>query len=49
MLQHYINNTFRTLDYQKLSAAAVIICIIMTVIIAGLFVMDDKLGSSVDE
>ncbi|MDD4502359.1 MAG: sugar ABC transporter permease [Clostridia bacterium] len=49
MLQHYINNTFRSLDYQKLSAAAVIICIIITAIIALLFVIDNKLGSSVDE
>ncbi|NLF35869.1 MAG: sugar ABC transporter permease [Clostridiaceae bacterium] len=49
MLQHYINNTFRTLDYQKLSAAAVIICIIITAIIALLFYIDNKLGSSVDE
>ncbi|MFA5340992.1 MAG: sugar ABC transporter permease [Clostridia bacterium] len=49
MLQHYINNTFRSLDYQKLSAAAVIICIIITAIIALLFVIDNKIGSSVDE
>lgn len=49
MMQHYINNTFRSLDYQKLSTAAVIICLIITSIIALLFVIDNKLGSSVDE
>lgn len=49
MLQHYMNNTFRSLDYQKLSTAAVIICLIITCIIALLFIIDNKLGSSVDE
>jgi len=49
MLQHYINNTFRTLDYQKLSGAAIIICIIITLIIGLLFIIDNKIESSVDE
>lgn len=44
MLQHYMNNTFRTLDYQKLSTAAIIMALVMTVIIAILFIVEDRLG-----
>jgi multiple sugar transport system permease protein len=29
MLQHFMNNTFNSLDYQKLSAAAIVMCIVM--------------------
>ena len=29
MLQHFMNNTFKALDYQKLSAAAIIMCSVM--------------------
>src|SRR5699024_5309679 len=29
MLQHFMNNTFQSLDYQKLSAAAVLMAIVM--------------------
>ena len=49
MLQHYMNNTFNRLDYQKLSAAAILMAIVMVVLIAILFVADDKYGKDVEE
>ncbi|MEG0035547.1 MAG: sugar ABC transporter permease [Oscillospiraceae bacterium] len=48
MLQHFMNNTFKALDYQKLSAAAVLMALVMVVIIALLFVFEDKLGKDVE-
>lgn len=48
MLQHFMNNTFQSLDYQKLSAAAVLMSLVMVGIIALLFVLEDKLGKDVE-
>ena len=48
MLQHFMNNTFRSLDYQKLSAAAVVMAIAMVVIIALLFIAEDWFGKDVE-
>ena len=48
MLQHFMNNTFKSLDYQKLSAAAVIMAIFMVVLIAVLFIIEDKFGKDVE-
>lgn len=48
MLQHFMNNTFKALDYQKLSAAAVLMALAMVVIIALLFIFEDKLGKDVE-
>lgn len=48
MLQHFMNNTFEALDYQKLSAAAVILAIVMVVIIALLFKVEDTFGKDVE-
>lgn len=48
MLQHFMNNTFRSLDYQKLSAAAVIMAIVMVFIIALLFKAEDWFGKDVE-
>lgn len=47
-LQHFMNNMFRTLDYQKLSAAAVVMALGMVVIIALLFYVEDKFGKDVE-
>lgn len=47
-LQHFMNNTFNSLDYQKLSAAAVMMAIVMVVIIALLFVVEDWFGKDVE-
>ncbi|MDR0947395.1 MAG: sugar ABC transporter permease [Ruminococcus sp.] len=44
LLQHFMNNTFRTLDYQKLSSAAVIMGIVMVIIIGTLFIIENRFG-----
>ncbi len=49
MLQHFMNNTFGSLDYQKLSAAAIIMAIVMVLIIGVLFIVDDKYGKDIEE
>lgn len=48
MLQHFMNNTFNSLDYQKLSAAAVLFSAVMIVIIAILMVAENKFGEDVE-
>ena len=48
MLQHFMNNTFRSLDYQKLSTAAVVMAIVMVVLIALLFAIEDWFGKDVE-
>ena len=47
-LQHFMNNTFRSFDYQKLSAAAVIMAAVMVVLIALLFKIEDWFGKDVE-
>ena len=48
MLQHFMNNTFASLDYQKLSAAAVLMAIFMVGLIALLFKIEDVFGKDVE-
>ena len=48
MLQHFMNNAFKSLDYQKLSAAAVVMALVMVVLIALLFYAEDKFGKDVE-
>ena len=48
MLQHYMNNKFRSIDYQALSAAAVLMSIVMIVIIGLLFVVENWFGKDVE-
>lgn len=48
MLQHFMNNTFRSLDYQKLSAAAILMAVVMCIVIGILFVIEDKYGKDVE-
>ena len=49
MLQHFMNNTFLSLDYQKLSAAAIIMSLVMVVIIGILFITEYFFGRDVEE
>lgn len=49
LLQHFMNNTFRSLDYQKLSAAAIIMCLFMIVIIGILFVTENYFGRDMED
>ena len=48
MLQHFMNNTFRNLDYQKLSAAAILMSLVMIVIIGILFIAENRFGKDVE-
>jgi len=48
MLQHFMNNTFRSLDYQKLSAAAILMSIFMVIIIGILFLVENRFGKDVE-
>ena len=47
-LQHFMNNTFVSLNYQKLSAAAVLLALVMIVLIALLFKAEDLFGKDVE-
>ena len=49
MLQHYMNNMFRNLDYQKLSAAAIVMSLVMIVLIGALFLIENYFGKDVEE
>lgn len=48
MLQHFMNNTFNSLDYQKLSSAAVVFSLVMIVIIAILLTIENHFGKDVE-
>lgn len=48
LLQHFMNNAFASLDYQRLSAAAVLMAIAMVIIIAILFFIEDRFGKDVE-
>ncbi len=48
MMQHFMNNTFRNLDYQKLSAAALIMFAAMLVVIGSLFMVEARVGRDVE-
>lgn len=49
LLQHFMNNTFNSLDYQKLSAAAIVMSLFMIVIIGLLFVVENYYGKDLSE
>ena len=49
LLQHFMNNTFNSLDYQKLSAAAIIMSLVMIVIIGLLFLVENYYGKDLIE
>lgn len=49
MLQHFMNNTFKSLDYQKMSAAAMIMAIAMVIIIGIMFVAEGRIGKDLEE
>lgn len=48
MLQHFMNNTFGKLDYQKMSAAAIMMAIVMVLIIGLLFLTENYFGKDVE-
>ena len=48
MLQHFINNTFGRLEYDKLSAAAVLMSLVMMAVIGILFLAESRFGKDVE-
>lgn len=48
MMQHFMNNTFSNLDYQKMSSAAVLMALVMVALIALLFKIEDVFGKDVE-
>ena len=48
MMQHFMNNMFNALDNQRLSAAAVILALVMIVLIALLFAVENWFGKDVE-
>ena len=48
LLQHFMNNMFRSLDFQKLSAAAILMSLVMIVIIGILFAVEGLYGKDVE-
>ncbi|MDR0963082.1 MAG: sugar ABC transporter permease [Clostridium sp.] len=48
MLQHYMNNMFAKLDYQKLSSAAILMSIVMVILIGILFLTEKWFGKDVE-
>lgn len=49
LLQHFMNNTFNSLDYQKLSSAAVLLSLVMIIIIGFMFLAERKFGEDVED
>ncbi len=48
LLQHYMNNMFRDLNYQNLSAAAIMMSVVMVILIGILFVAENYFGRDVE-
>lgn len=48
MLQHFMNNAFASLDYQRLSSAAILMSLVMIVIIGTLFLVENHFGKDVE-
>ncbi len=48
MLQHFMNNKFKSLDYQMLSAGAVLMSIVMVAIIVALFKAEEHFSKDLD-
>lgn len=48
MLQHFMNNAFASLDYQRLSAAAILMSLVMIVIIGLMFLVENYYGKDVE-
>ena len=48
MLQHFMNNTFASLDYQKLSSAAIIMFIVVSVLVYFMYRLEDRYGKDIE-
>jgi len=48
MLQHFMNNTFASLDYQKLSAAAIIMFVFVSVLVYIMYRIENLYGKDIE-
>lgn len=48
MLQHFMNNTFASLDYQKLSAAAIIMFIVVSILVFVMYRVENRFGRDIE-
>jgi multiple sugar transport system permease protein len=44
-----MNNTFESMDYQKLSSAALVMALVMVLVIGLMFLVDSHMGKDVEE
>ncbi len=49
MLQHFMNNTFQSANYQKLSSAAMLMAAVLLVLVAVLFAIERKFGKDLED
>ena len=49
IIQNFMNNMFSHLDNAKLTAAAIIMCIAMIIIVGILFIAENRLGRDTEE
>jgi multiple sugar transport system permease protein len=47
MLQHYMNNMFSSLDYQKLTSAACIMAVVIYLLVFNLFICERRISKSI--
>ena len=48
ILQHFMNNTFASLDYQKLSSAAIIMFIVVTILVYIMYAIENWFGKDIE-
>lgn len=48
MLQHYMNNMFASLDYQKLTTAAFLMAALVVVLVLVMLIMERRLGKAIE-
>ena len=48
MMQHFMNNTFASVDYQKLSASAIIMALVIVVLMLVMFLTEDRYGRDIE-
>lgn len=48
LLQHFMNNTFASLDYQKLSAAAIIMFLVVSVLVFVMYSVENSYGKDIE-
>ena len=42
MIQHFLNNNFENLNYQRLSVAAIMLLLVLLVLLCGLYVFQNR-------